>query len=84
MKGTERWSELKSIVKIETKQEINGNLSEETRYYISSLYITAEKMNACVSAHSQSSQRVDFISLAFFAFFTLRDQLGFWNRAKVI
>lgn len=51
MKGTERWSELKSIVKIETKQEINGNLSEETRYYISSLDISAEKMNACVRAH---------------------------------
>lgn len=51
MNGTARWSELKSIVKIETKQEINGMVSEETRYYISSLDITAEKMNACVRAH---------------------------------
>lgn len=51
MKGLKKWKELKSIVKIESKQEINGKISEETRYYISSLDITAEKMNACVRAH---------------------------------
>lgn len=51
MKGVKKWKELKSIVRIEAKQEINGKVSEETRYYISSLEITAEKMNALVRAH---------------------------------
>ena len=51
IKGVKKWEELKSIVKIESKQEINGKVSEETRYYISSLDVTAEKMNALVRAH---------------------------------
>lgn len=51
MKGMTKWKELKSIVKIESKQEINGKVSEETRYYISSLDVTAEKMNVLVRAH---------------------------------
>ena len=39
------------LVKIESKQEINGKVSEETRYYISSLNATAQKMNTYVRAH---------------------------------
>jgi predicted transposase YbfD/YdcC len=49
--AVENWSGLKSIIKIESKQEINNVISEETRYYISSLDISAEKMNACIRAH---------------------------------
>ena len=51
MKGVKKWKELKSIVKIESKQEINGKVSEEIRYYISSLDATAQKMNTYVRAH---------------------------------
>lgn len=49
--ATENWAALKSLIRIESKQAINGVVSEETRYYISSLDITAEKMNSCVRAH---------------------------------
>lgn len=50
--GTEKkWMELKSIVKIESKRDINGIVSEEIRYYISSLDVSAEKMNSCVRDH---------------------------------
>lgn len=51
MNNTADWDSLKSIVKIESTREINGTKSEETRYYISSLRINAEKMNACVREH---------------------------------
>lgn len=52
MNKTENWDGLKSIVRIESTREIiNGTKSEETRYYISSLDTTAEKMNAYVREH---------------------------------
>lgn len=51
MKGTGKWKELKSIVKIESKREIAGKVTEETRYYISSLDSVAEKMNTYIRAH---------------------------------
>ena len=51
MNNTENWEGLKSIVKIESTREINGTKSEETRYYISSLKTSAEKMNAYVREH---------------------------------
>lgn len=49
--AAENWRGLKSLIKIESKQEINNVVSEETRYYISSLCIPPEKMNACIREH---------------------------------
>ena len=49
--GLEKWNDLRSIVKIESKREIKGIVSEETRCYISSLVVSAEKMNICVRTH---------------------------------
>lgn len=51
MNGTESWDGLKSIVRIESTREVKGTKSEETRYYISSLETSAEKMNAYVREH---------------------------------
>lgn len=51
MNNTEDWDGLKSIVRIESIREINGIKSEETRYYISSLLTSAEKMNTYVREH---------------------------------
>lgn len=51
MSHTENWDGLKSIVRIESIREINGTRSEETRYYISSLKTSAEKMNIYVREH---------------------------------
>lgn len=47
----ENWTELKSLIRIESKREINGIVSEELRYYISSLEGSAQKMNECVREH---------------------------------
>lgn len=57
----ENWSGLKSLVRIESRQEINGVVSEETRYYISSLDIVAEKMNACVRDHWSVETKLHWI-----------------------
>lgn len=51
MKTAKNWEQLKLIVRIESKREINGIISEETRYYISSLDTTAQAMNANVRSH---------------------------------
>jgi predicted transposase YbfD/YdcC len=51
MSHTENWESLKSIIRIESIREINGMKSEETRYYISSLITSAEKMNEYVREH---------------------------------
>ena len=51
MNNTEDWEGLKSIVRIESTREINGVKGEETRYYISSLKTSAEKMNGYVREH---------------------------------
>lgn len=51
MKNSAKWVGLKSIVKIESQRDINGKISEETRYYISSLDITAKAMNINVRNH---------------------------------
>ncbi len=51
MKVAHNWEQLKQVVRIETKREINGVVSEETRYYISSLDATAQAMNANVRSH---------------------------------
>lgn len=51
MKTAEKWDQLKMIIRIESKREINGKVSEETRYYISSLQTTAQAMNAHVRSH---------------------------------
>jgi predicted transposase YbfD/YdcC len=51
MNNTEDWEGLQSIVRIESTREIKGVKGQETRYYISSLKISAEKMNAYVREH---------------------------------
>ncbi len=51
MNNIENWYGLKAIVRIESIREIKGSRSEETRYYISSLATSAEKMNAYIREH---------------------------------
>ena len=51
MKAAKNWDGLKSIVRIESKREINEKISEETRYYVCSLDTKAEVMNTHVRNH---------------------------------
>jgi predicted transposase YbfD/YdcC len=51
METAENWVQLKMIVKIESRRDIQGIVSEETRYYITSLDTTAQAMNTHVRSH---------------------------------
>lgn len=51
MNTTKNWEGIKSVVRIESKREINRTISEETRYYISSLDTTPQLMNVHVRSH---------------------------------
>lgn len=46
-----KWSSIKSIIKIDSTREIKGNKTFETRYYISSLHIEADKMLQAIRSH---------------------------------
>ncbi len=45
------WKHLKSIVLLESRREINGGVSVESRYYLSSLAIGAQAFNTCIRKH---------------------------------
>jgi predicted transposase YbfD/YdcC len=46
-----KWNSIESIVKIESKREIKGIISEENRYYISSLKTDAKAMMNHIRSH---------------------------------
>ena len=45
------WQTIKSIIKIESTREIKNNTSKETRYYVSSLNTTADKLLKAIRSH---------------------------------
>ncbi len=47
----ENWEELKTLVRIDATREINGIISNEVRFYISSLKASAEQFNTNVRKH---------------------------------
>jgi predicted transposase YbfD/YdcC len=46
-----QWSSIVSIVRIDSKREIKGKVSEETRYYISSIEANPKKILTAVRGH---------------------------------
>ena len=46
-----KWKTVKSLIRIESIRDIKGKLSHETRYYISSLKETPEKMLESIRSH---------------------------------
>jgi predicted transposase YbfD/YdcC len=48
---TEKWAQLTSIVKVESRRTVNGQTSHEERYYISSLAPDAELLAASIRTH---------------------------------
>ncbi|MBW6479502.1 MAG: transposase, partial [Bacteroidales bacterium] len=48
-----QWKNLASIVKITSAREVNNTKTEETRWFISSLNVSAEIMNNCIRKHWQ-------------------------------
>ena len=48
-----KWKNLVSIVKVMSTREVNNNKTEETRWFISSLNVSAEIMSNCIRKHWQ-------------------------------
>lgn len=46
-----KWSTIKSLIKIESTRELKGKISKETRYYISSLTLSPEKILKAIRFH---------------------------------
>jgi len=46
-----QWPGLKSVVVVESRREINGKITDETRFYITSLVLLAEAVGPMIRAH---------------------------------
>ena len=46
-----QWPGLKSVVVVESRREINGKVTDETRFYITSLLLLAEAVGPMIRAH---------------------------------
>ena len=57
----ERWSNLRSVAMVESERDIRGNVSSQTRYYISSLPGDAERMLEAVRGHWEVENSVHWI-----------------------
>jgi predicted transposase YbfD/YdcC len=55
------WKTINAVVRIESKREIRGKISEETRYYISSKVVNAEKMLSIIRSHWTIENSVHWI-----------------------
>jgi len=51
LQGKENWSELKTIIMVESERDINDKISNETRHYISSMEVSAEEIGKAVRHH---------------------------------
>ena len=51
LQGKENWKHLKTIIMVESQRDVNDQISEETRYYISSMENCAEKIGKAVRSH---------------------------------
>ena len=47
----DNWQTIKSIIEIKSTREIQGKVTKETRYYISSLDVSASKILAAIRSH---------------------------------
>ena len=45
------WSSINSVVEVESKREIKGQIAKEKRYYVSSLAANADRMNTIIRQH---------------------------------
>ena len=57
----ERWSNLRSVAMVESERDIRGNVSSQTRYYISSLPGDAERLLEAVRGHWEVENSVHWV-----------------------
>jgi predicted transposase YbfD/YdcC len=55
------WPGLTSLVKVTSQRQVSGEISEETRYFISSLPPDAERLLRCVRAHWQIENSLHWV-----------------------
>jgi predicted transposase YbfD/YdcC len=51
LQARHQWPGLKSVVVVESRREINGKITDETRFYITSLVLLAEAVGPMIRAH---------------------------------
>jgi predicted transposase YbfD/YdcC len=56
-----QWGTINAIIRIDSTREIKGKISQETRYYISSKVVSAEKALAIIRSHWGIENRVHWI-----------------------
>jgi predicted transposase YbfD/YdcC len=47
----DKWRSIKTVIQIDSQRHINGKVTNETRYYISSLPVDAERLNRIIRQH---------------------------------
>lgn len=57
----ERWSNLKSVAMVESERSVGGNVSSQTRYYISSLGGDAKRLLESVRGHWEVENSVHWV-----------------------
>jgi predicted transposase YbfD/YdcC len=63
LEGKESWKGLCSLIKVHSTTEhlLEGRISEDTRYYISSLSKTAQELSNRVRAHGQIENKLHWV-----------------------
>lgn len=61
LQGTERWPELRSLVRIRSERRLYGEHSVRDRYYITSLDVSAKKLLTIVRSHWHIENRVHWV-----------------------
>ena len=51
LNDSDKWRSINTVIQIDSKRHINGQVTEEVRYYISSLPVDAERLNRIIRQH---------------------------------
>lgn len=51
LKDSDKWRSINTVIQIESERHINGKITTETRYYISSLPVDAERVQRIIRQH---------------------------------
>jgi len=61
LRGAERWPELRSLIRIRSERFLGDEHSVQTRHYISSLDVSAEKLLTIIRSHWHIENRVHWV-----------------------
>ncbi len=61
LRGAYRWPDLRALIRIRSERYLNGEHSIQTRYYISSLDVSAKKLLSIIRSHWHIENRVHWV-----------------------